>query len=136
ARTIGAFAVLHYLSTPGREVENVDDLAGLGRSHPGAALLMVLFLFSLIGIPLTAGFAGKLLLFFDALGLRSRPSSPNPELGRQLADQYQTYAVLAVIGVINAAVGAWYYLRIAAVMYLREPLEPLPARGPQPVRGT
>jgi NADH-quinone oxidoreductase subunit N len=134
AMTIGAFAVLHYLSGPGREVETVDDLAGLGRSHPGTALVMVLFLFSLIGIPLTAGFAGKLLLFFDALGLRSR--SPNPEVSRQLAEQYRLYAILAVIGVINAAVGAWYYLRIAAVMYLREPLEPLPARGARPVLGT
>jgi NADH-quinone oxidoreductase subunit N len=136
AMTIGAFAVLHYLSTPDRPVENVDDLAGLGRSHPGAALVMVLFLFSLIGIPLTAGFAGKLLLFFDALGLRSRPSPPDPELAQQFAEQYRLYAILAVIGVINAAVGAWYYLRIAAVMYLREPLEPLPARPARPVLGT
>ncbi|HBI45486.1 MAG TPA: NADH-quinone oxidoreductase subunit N, partial [Planctomycetales bacterium] len=45
--TIGAFAVLSYLSTPQRPVETVDDLAGLSITHPGTALLMVLFLFSL-----------------------------------------------------------------------------------------
>ena len=67
AMTIGAFAVLRYLSTPERPVETVDDLAGLSRSHPGVALLMVLFLFSLIGIPLTAGFMGKLFLFYGAV---------------------------------------------------------------------
>jgi NADH-quinone oxidoreductase subunit N len=38
--TVGAFAVLHYLSTADRPVETVDDLAGVGRTHPGAALLM------------------------------------------------------------------------------------------------
>src|SRR5205807_10088550 len=64
AMTIGAFAILAYLSTPQRPVEMIDDLAGLSRSHPGVAVLMALFLFSLIGIPLTAGFAGKFVLFF------------------------------------------------------------------------
>ena len=59
AMTVGAFAVLHYLSTPDRPIENVDDLAGLGKSHPGVALLMVLFLFSLIGMPLTGGVHGQ-----------------------------------------------------------------------------
>ena len=63
---LGAFAVLHVLSQNGKEVENEDDLVGLGKTHPGMALVMVLFLFSLIGMPLTAGFVGKFLLFFDA----------------------------------------------------------------------
>src|SRR5262249_33235641 len=52
AMTVGAFAVISYLSTPERPVETVEDVAGLARTHPGAALLMVLFLFSLIGLPL------------------------------------------------------------------------------------
>jgi NADH-quinone oxidoreductase subunit N len=110
AMTVGAFAVLVYLSTPQRPVETVDDLAGLARSHPGLALLMVLFLFSLIGIPLTGGFAGKLLLFLGAMSIKEPPL---------------LYRGLALIGVINAAIGAWYYLRIAAVMYLRSPIKPL-----------
>src|SRR5262249_26983401 len=48
AMTLGAFAVLHVLSQNGKEVENEDDLVGLGKTHPGVALVMVLFLFSLI----------------------------------------------------------------------------------------
>ena len=47
----------------------MDDLAGLGSSHPGVALLMVVFLFSLIGIPLTAGFTGKLFVFLGAMAI-------------------------------------------------------------------
>jgi NADH-quinone oxidoreductase subunit N len=110
AMTVGAFAVLAYLSTRERPVETVDDLAGLGRSHPGLALLMVIFLFSLIGIPLTGGFVGKLLLFLGAMSINEPPL---------------LYRGLALIGVLNAAIGAWYYLRIAAVMYLRSPIKPL-----------
>jgi NADH-quinone oxidoreductase subunit N len=112
AMTIGAFAVLAYLSTPRRPVDMIDDLAGLSSSHPGVALLMALFLFSLIGIPLTAGFTGKFILFFGAV---AAPAPNHPWLFR----------VLALIGVINAAIGAWYYLRVVAVMYLRNPIKPL-----------
>src|SRR5262249_49508492 len=88
-------------------------------SHPGVALLMVLFLFSLIGIPLTAGFTGKLMVFFGAMSV---PSEAHAELFRWLA----------LIGVLNAAIGAWYYLRIIAVMYLRTPVRPLEQRGAGP----
>jgi NADH-quinone oxidoreductase subunit N len=137
AMTVGAFAVVHYLSTPERPVETVDDLAGAGRTHPGASLLMVLFLFSLIGIPLTAGFAGKMMLFFDALGLSRTATAATPEeaarLQPQLDEQAKLFLILAVIGVINAAIGAWYYLRIAGVMYLREGLLPLGKARPRPV---
>jgi NADH-quinone oxidoreductase subunit N len=112
AMTVGAFGVLAYLSTPQRPVETVDDLAGLSKSHSGVALLMCVFLLSLIGIPLTAGFAGKLLLFWGAMAV---PQSGQPRLFR----------LLALIGVLNAAVGGWYYLRIIAVMYLRTAVKPL-----------
>jgi NADH-quinone oxidoreductase subunit N len=112
AMTLGAFGVIAILGTPGRSVDRVDDLAGLGRSHPGLALLMALFLFSLIGLPLTAGFMGKFLLFFGAL------VNPMAEAGR-------LFRILALIGAINAAIGAYYYLRIVGVMYLRGALRPL-----------
>jgi NADH-quinone oxidoreductase subunit N len=135
AMTVGAFAVLHYLSTPERPVESVDDLAGLGKSHPGVALLMVLFLFSLIGIPLTGGFMGKFLLFFDAMGLSSSAPGLSDAARTQLAEQARLYRLLALIGAVNAAIGAWYYLRIASVMYLREGIEPLPRAKPAPVLG-
>jgi NADH-quinone oxidoreductase subunit N len=126
--TVGAFAILACLSTPERPAETVDDLAGLARSHPGMALLMVLFLFSLIGIPFTAGFYGKLWIFLGALGVPYDPAKPAE------VEQYRLFVWLAVIGAINAAIGAWYYLRIATVMYLREPLHPLPKPRAVPLR--
>lgn len=116
AMTIGAFGILAYLNSGRRPVEEVDDLAGLSRSHPGLALLMGLFLLSLIGMPLTAGFVGKFLLFLGALGVQDD----------RLA---YLYRILALVGALNAAVGGWYYLRILAVMYLRNSLRPL-----EPVR--
>lgn len=112
AMTVGAFAVISYLSTPERPIETVDDLAGLSRSHPGIALLMVLFLFSLIGIPLTAGFTGKFLIFFGALAVRG-------------GDNATLFPILAALGMVNAAIGAWYYLRVVAVMYLRTSVQPV-----------
>ncbi len=115
AMTLGAFAVLEYLGTSGQPAETIDDLAGLSRTRPGMALLMVLFLFSLIGIPATAGFMGKFLLFAGALDVPA-----NIEVAASL-EQRKLFIALAVLAAINAAIGAWYYLRIAAGMYLREP---------------
>ena len=121
--TIGAFAVIAYLDSPQSPVETVDDLAGLSRSHPIIALAMTLFLFSLIGIPLTAGFTGKFLVFFGAMAV------PSPE--------HVVHArVLAILGMINAAIGGWYYLRVIAVMYLRNPLRTLPVRPTVPALAT
>jgi NADH-quinone oxidoreductase subunit N len=113
AMTVGVFTVIGMLDRPERPVETVDDLAGLSRSHPGVAFMLTILLFSLIGIPLTAGFTGKLLIFFGAISV--------PDL--------TLYRVLAVIGVLNAAVGAWYYLRIISAMYLRTAVRPVVTRG-------
>jgi NADH-quinone oxidoreductase subunit N len=128
AMTVGAFAVLAYLHTPGRPVETVDDLAGLSRSHPGVSLLMAVFLFSLIGIPQTAGFTGKFLIFFGAMGIPSATPAGSDartvEQVRELAQHAALYRWLAVIGVLNAAIGGWYYLRILAAMYLRTAVRP------------
>jgi NADH-quinone oxidoreductase subunit N len=122
AMTIGAFAVISYVNTPQRPVETVDDLAGLSRSHPWVALLMMVFLFSLIGIPATGGFAGKFLLFWGAMSVPGVPGDS------ATLEQARLFHILALIGVLNAAVGAWYYLRIVAVMYLRNPLRPAEGR--------
>jgi NADH-quinone oxidoreductase subunit N len=108
AMTIGAFTVLGCLSTPQRPVETVDDMAGLGRSRPLLGGLMALFLFSLIGIPATAGFAGKLFLFWGAVGVPSDAMAV-------------WFRFLALIAAVNAAIGAWYYLRIITAMYLLNP---------------
>src|SRR5262249_20252462 len=98
-----------------RPVETVDDLAGLSRSHPGVALVMVVFLFSLIGIPLTGGFAGKLLLFLGAMSVR-------PELGiDDTLEQARLFRILALIGALNAAVGAWYSRGLGGVCSWRTP---------------
>jgi NADH-quinone oxidoreductase subunit N len=120
AMTIGVFAVLAHLQTPERPVEDVDDLAGLSVSRPGMALLLVVFLFSLIGMPLTAGFWAKLQVIFGAMDVPpdAGASAGSPSL-------YWFFVLLAVLTAINAAVGAWYYLRVAAVMYLRTPLRPV-----------
>src|SRR5262249_59038791 len=82
AMTVGAFAVLAYLDAPGRRMETVDDLAGLRETHPASASLMGLFMISLIGIPLTAGFTGKLYLFVSAIDAPAE--APMQELFRVL----------------------------------------------------
>ncbi|QJW93969.1 NADH-quinone oxidoreductase subunit N [Frigoriglobus tundricola] len=111
--TVGAFAVILFLSTPERPVESIDDLAGLGQTNPISAGAMAVFMFSLIGLPLTAGFAGKFLLFVGAF---SAPT--DTPVMRNL------YEVMAVFAAVNAAVGAYYYLRVVGVMYLRTPIRP------------
>lgn len=124
AMTLGVFAVIIYLSTPERPVETVDDLAGLGSSHPLLALVMTLFLFSLIGMPLTAGFSGKFLLFLGALGVPSDSGLAVPDISK-LQDYAKMLRGLALVGALNAAMAGWYYLRIVAAMYLRSPLKAL-----------
>lgn len=115
--TLGAFAVILALDSPERPVETVDDFSGLGRTHPLYALAMALCLFSLAGVPPMAGFWGKFYVFASAFA-----ASPDDESGM--------FTLLAVIGVLNAAIGAYYYLRIVVVMYLR----PAPERPVQPRR--
>jgi NADH-quinone oxidoreductase subunit N len=108
--TYGAFAVVRYFDTPQRPVESIDDLAGLGRDHPVLGFFLAVFLFSLMGLPLTAGFWGKFMLFMAGWSTDVRH-----------------FRVLAVVMAINAAIGAWYYLRIIGVMYLRQSVRPLRA---------
>ncbi len=112
--TLGVFALIVFLSTAERPVQAIDDLAGLSQTHPISAAMMAIFFFSLIGLPLTAGFAGKLYLFLGAL------NAPP-----QTAAMGNLYRVMAIIAAINAAVGAYYYLRVVGVMYLRTALHPL-----------
>ena len=106
--TLGAFGVIILLSTPDRQVETVDDLSGLGRTHPGPALALAVCLFSLAGIPPLAGFWGKFELFASAFSASS-------------GEDGGLFWWLAVVGVLNSAVGAYYYLRIIVGMYLRQP---------------
>ena len=121
AATIGAFALLEHLGRPGRRVDGVDALAGLGRTRPMAAALLAVCLFSLAGVPPLAGFWGKLLLFGSAL---------NVDMGTGAAGSARLWFTgLAVVAVVNAAVAAAYYLRIVALMYFRTPLATPRAEG-------
>jgi NADH-quinone oxidoreductase subunit N len=107
---LGAFGVLLAMRREGRALEGVDDLAGLGRTSPGLALAMAVFMFSMAGIPPLAGFFGKLYVFLAAV-----------QAG---------FWTLAVLGVLASVVSAYYYLRIVKVMYFDAPagaMDTLPA---------
>ena len=110
--TLGVFAVIAYLHSSDRPIETIEDLAGVGQANPVIAVLLAIALLSLIGLPLTAGFDGKVMLFFAAF---RAPAADG--LGH-------LYQVLVVVAAVNAAIGAVYYLRILGVMYLRSPLRP------------
>jgi NADH-quinone oxidoreductase subunit N len=120
AAIIGTFAVLAWLGHEERQIDSVDELIGLGRMRPAAAAMLAVFMFSLTGIPPLAGFWGKLLIFGNALSV---------DAGVTGGSRQPWFVALAVIGVLNAAVSAAYYLRIVAVMYFRTPLATPKARG-------
>jgi NADH-quinone oxidoreductase subunit N len=120
---VGLFAVLVYLGRPGKQIEHVDDLTGLAKSQPLVATIAALCLFSLAGIPPLPGFWGKLSVFSAALSVRQ-------EVTDSLFSVHPAFAILAVIGVINAAIGAVYYLRLVSAMFLNAPLStPRPGGG-------
>src|SRR5262249_46827064 len=116
--TLGTFGVIIGLRLPNRPVERVGDLAGLGWIHPWPAVALAICLLSLSGIPPLMGFWAKFEICPGALAA-------------QTADESWWFLLLAVIGVLNAAVGAYYYLRIVVLMYL----SPAPEREPVQVRG-
>ncbi len=105
AMNIGTFACILCMRRGDRMVEGIDDLAGLGKTHPMLALGIVVFMFSMAGIPPLAGFFGKFYIFIAAI-----------EAG--------LYA-LAVVGVLTSVVAAFYYLRIVQMVYFEEPVDPL-----------
>jgi len=98
---IGAFAVIGYVASRNERFVKIEDLAGLGRRQPAAAALLSIFVFSLIGVPLTGGFVGKFYIFQAAL---------NSHL-----------VWLTVLGLINSAIAAYYYLKIIVAIYMRQP---------------
>jgi|CXWL01.1.fsa_nt_gi NADH-quinone oxidoreductase subunit N len=101
--TMGAFAVVAMLRKHGIEGNEIEDYAGLAKRQPVVAALMLAFMVSLAGIPPTAGFIGKLYVFWGAV-----------KAG-------MTW--LAVVAVLFAAMSAYFYLRIVMVMYMRDPKE-------------
>jgi NADH-quinone oxidoreductase subunit N len=101
--SLGVFAVILMMKRRDTMVETVSDLAGLGRTQPMMAMAMLLFMFSLAGIPPLAGFWGKLYIFIAAIEAK--------------------LVWPAVLGVLASVVASYYYLRIVKVMYFDEPGE-------------
>src|SRR3954451_13669939 len=107
---VGAFAVVSHLSGRGERYQALEDFAGLGAKQPLTAAMLTIFLLSLIGVPLTGGFFGKFYIFKAAL---------------------ESHLVwLTVLGLLNSAVAAYYYLRILVMMYMHEPSEAVDATEP------
>jgi NADH-quinone oxidoreductase subunit N len=100
--TVGTWAVVLCMRREGRMLEEISDLSGLSRTHPVLAFALAIFMFSLAGLPPTAGFFAKLYIFVAAI------------------DAHLTG--LAVIGVVTSVVGAFYYFRVVKVMYFDEPV--------------
>jgi NADH-quinone oxidoreductase subunit N len=112
AMNVGAFAVVSHFGSAGERYVSLEDYSGLGRRSPLLAAILTIFLLSLIGIPITGGFFAKFYVFSAAL--------------------QANLVGLVIIGVINSAVAAYYYLRIIVVMYMREPREEVPV-SPIPI---
>lgn len=113
AMTVGAFAVISLIAKAGKEGTRLSDLNGLWKRSPGLAVALVLFMASLIGIPGTAGFMGKLLIFTDAVdaGLTS----------------------LAIVLAVNSVISIYYYLGIALAAFVSEEASPdVPVSKPNP----
>jgi NADH-quinone oxidoreductase subunit N len=101
AVNLGAFGTIAALTREGREPLSLRDVAGLSERRPAVAAALAVFLISLTGIPVTAGFVGKFYVFGAAVAAG--------------------WVVLALVGVIMSVVSAYYYLRVVVVMYMREP---------------
>ncbi len=100
---IGAFTIVAHFARKGEKYVAIEDLAGLSQKQPALAAMMTVFLLSLIGVPLTGGFFGKFYIFKAALD--------------------SNLVWLTVLGLLNSAIAAYYYLRILVVMYMKEPGE-------------
>src|SRR6202041_2119003 len=106
AMNVGAFAVVSHFANAGERYVTLEDYEGLGRSSPLLAATLTIFLLSLIGIPMTGGFFAKFYVFSAAVKAN--------------------LIWLTVIGVLNSGIGAYYYLRIIVVMYMREARKAVP----------
>jgi NADH-quinone oxidoreductase subunit N len=115
AMNVGAFAVVSHLANAGERYVNLEDYEGLGRTSPILAATLTMFLLSLIGIPITGGFFAKFYVFSAALRAN--------------------LVWLTIIGVLNSAIGAYYYLRVIVVMYMRESRKEVPVSPVSPGLG-
>jgi NADH-quinone oxidoreductase subunit N len=107
---VGAFTIVSQLGGKDEKYVTLEDYAGLSERHPVAAAALSLFLLSLLGLPVTAGFFGKFYIFKAAI---------NSHL-----------IWLAVLMALNSVIGAYYYLKVIVAMYMREPAEDSAATAP------
>ena len=105
---IGAFAVLTLISDASDHGDDIDRFAGLASTRPFLAAAMAVFMLSLAGIPLTAGFIGKVMVFQAAIAAG--------------------YVVLTVLAILTSVIAVWYYFRVVGSMYFQEPEYKLPSR--------
>jgi NADH-quinone oxidoreductase subunit N len=101
AVNLGGFGAMAALARNRREPLTLADFNGLAERRPALAAALTVFLLSLTGIPVSAGFVGKFYLFTAAVGAG--------------------YAVLAVVGMLTSVISAYYYLRVVVAMYMHEP---------------
>jgi NADH-quinone oxidoreductase subunit N len=99
---LGGFGALAALARNGREPLSLDDLAGLARRRPALAAAIAMYMVSLTGVPVSAGFVGKFYLFRAAV-----------DAG---------YVTLAIVGFLASVISAYYYLRVVVAMYMRDPV--------------
>ncbi len=102
---LGAFAVVTLVARSGDRRTDIEDYRGIGFRAPALSLTLSLFLLSLLGVPLTAGFMGKVMVFGAAL---------------DNSEQHPGLVWLVVVGVLNTAISVYYYLRLIVVMFFRE----------------
>jgi len=107
--TIGCFAVVTLVRSQGREVTDLDSWSGIGRNHPVIGVAMVIFLLSLAGIPLTAGFVGKFAAF--------------------MAAWRGGYWWLALVAIAGSLIAVYIYIRVLQVMFFREPVVDMSQEG-------
>jgi NADH-quinone oxidoreductase subunit N len=112
--SLGAFGVVILLSRAGFEADRLEDFKGLNQRSPWYALLMLILMFSLAGVPPTAGFYAKLLVIQSVVGAGM--------------------VWLAVLSVLFAVIGAFYYLRVVKLMYFDDPVETIDISAPNDVR--
>jgi len=107
---VGAFTIVSQLGGKDEKYVTLEDYAGLSQRHPVAAAALSLFLLSLLGLPVTAGFFGKFYVFKAAVN--------------------SNLIWLAVLMAVNSIIGAYYYLKVIVAMYMREPSEDSAATAP------
>jgi len=107
---VGAFTIVSQLGGKDEKYVTLEDYAGLSERHPWAAAALSLFLLSLLGLPVTAGFFGKFYVFKAAV---------NANL-----------IWLAVLMAVNSIIGAYYYFKVIVAMYMREPAQDSAATAP------